>query len=188
MSRIWSACALVIAGCAFDARYDSGRYTCHDGTCPPGLVCSPAQVCVAGGDAGGDATIDVPPAALTCDDPGLLPVRGGTLTGTTTGRTNTVSAVCSGFVTNGSDAVYRIDTAAGDKVTISVAATFSVGAYMIAPCTNAPATPRCAGDLLAANSAPTTVTATFVGPHYIVVDSVIPTQSGHYTLTVTNAH
>lgn len=183
-------CVLVVAGgCVFSADYGGGQYRCSDGKCPSGLVCSTDQLCVASQaiDAPaadvGDAPIDGPPPALTCADPGLVPAAGGTAMGTTAGRSSTISASCGGFVMNGSDAVYRLTSAAaGDMYLIAIT---GVKAYVIAPCSPTPATPTCLGNALATPGNPISITTTFAGQHYIVVDHESPATSGAYTLTVT---
>jgi hypothetical protein len=181
--------ALLVAACSFDAHYGGGRYLCSDGKCPSGQTCAANGVCVAeadaGADASGDATVDARPAALTCVDPGVLAAAGGMASGTTAGRSNTVSASCGGLVSNGPDAVYRVDTSAASvHVTVSIDGSYPVDAYLIAPCSVVPATPTCEGDMLASPGTAITVTTTFAGEHFIVVDGANAGLSGTYTLTV----
>ena len=183
-------CALVlVSACVFHADYDNAHYRCTDGKCPSGLTCR-ADACVAPGpidasvqDGAVDAAIDARLAALTCADPGVLAAAGATTTGTTAGRSSTISATCSGFVMNGADAVYRLTTAAvGDQFLIGIT---GVKAYVIAPCSPTPATPACLGNAFATPGNPISITATFAGPHFIVVDHESPATTAAYTLTVT---
>jgi len=186
----FALCVLVLSGaCVFNADYGSGPYRCTDGKCPSGLVCSADQRCIAPGaidaptgDVPGDMMIDARMAALTCVDPGLIPVAGSTEMGTTVGRSSTVSASCAGFVMNGADAVYRVSATAGDHYLIGIT---GVKAYAIAPCSAAPATPTCLGNTLATPGNPIQITAAFTGQHFIVVDHENPATSAAYTLTVT---
>src|SRR4051812_45777672 len=86
------------------ADYHARHVACHDGVCPSGLSCV-ASVCVDsvprdgnGSDAPpGDAKPDAPPHALTCADPQPL-TSGVAVTGSTTGRTNSVNATCNAAV------------------------------------------------------------------------------------------
>jgi hypothetical protein len=192
IARTWGLVAgsLLATACSFHADYGSGSYTCRDGKCPAGLVCSANHVCVGpGSDAGGgdgavDGVVDAPPAALTCVDPGPFPAAGGTTMGTTAGRSNTVSALCGGVVENGADAVYRVDTGVGARIQVSISGSYPVAAYVIAPCTIAPSTPACEGDAAASAGNPIAVTTTFAGQHFVVVDGANAGLSGTYTLTV----
>lgn len=182
-------CALLMSGCLFSADYSGGQYTCKDGSCPSGLTCSADKKCVSPtaidaplGDVVPDMMIDGRMAALTCVDPGVVPATGGTEMGTTAGRTSTISAMCGGFVMNGNDAVYRVTAAAGDMYLVSIT---GVRAYVIAPCSAAPATPTCLGNAFAQPGNPISFTAAFAGQHFIVVDHENVATSGAYTLTVT---
>jgi len=188
MPRI--AWVLLVGACSFDAVYD-GHYTCSDGQCPSGYTCNAAKQCVMpgtidaarGSDGGSDARL----AALTCADPGVVPAAGATETGTTVGRSNTVSAMCGGLVFNGPDAIYRFDAAsAGTALTISIAASYAANAYVIAPCTLEPATPACVGNAVAAPAAPLAFSAPAAGAYFIVVDGVEAALDGAYTLTIAN--
>ena len=188
MPRFAWICALLVGAgaCSFDASY-TGHYTCRDGKCPQGYVCTTQKVCIPSqpGDAAIDARpIDARTAALTCSDPGLFPAAGGTAMGSTGApRANTVSASCGGVVMNGPDAVYRIDLASTTQLTISLTASYAASAYVLAPCTLAPQTPTCETDTAAAPGNPLVLSAA-AGSHYIVVDNPNPTLSGTYTLTV----
>lgn len=195
MHRFVAVGIAVVCGagaCSFDARYGSG-YRCSDGRCPSGLACNADDRCVVPGDGGpddasdaSDAPPDVPPdtmpAALTCVDPGVLPMTGGTASGTTVGRSSTVSSLCGGSVMNGNDAVYRVMAAAGDQFLVSIT---GVKAYVIIPCSISPATPSCVGNAAAVPGNPISFTAAVAGQHYIVVDHENPATSAAYTLTVT---
>jgi hypothetical protein len=182
---------LAFAGCFFDADYRGGRYTCKDGLCPSGFTCNADQVCI---DPRDDAsvddgrsdgpTVDAPPRAATCADPQPFPAAGGSTSGTTTGRSNTVSSMCSGSVMNGADAVYRVDTAAGAQLLVSISGSFAVSAYVIAACNVSPATPACIGTMAATPGNPINVTTSFAGEHFIVVDSANAAANGTYTLTL----
>jgi hypothetical protein len=48
-----------------------------------------------------------------------------------------------------------------------------------------PSTPSCIGNMFATQTAPISVTTTFVGEHFIIVDGENAGLSGNYTLTVT---
>ena len=184
MPRIVALCVCLVGGCFFDAEYRSGSVRCSDGKCPSGLTCR-AEVCVDPRfDAAVDMMIDARPAALTCNDPAPFPATGGTTAGSTATRSSTVSAMCSGFVMNGPDAVYRIDTASGATINLTISGSYQVNAYVIAPCSVAPATPMCIGNVMAAMNTPVNVTTTFAGQHFIIVDGPNAGMSGDYTLTV----
>jgi len=175
-----------LASCGFSADYANGHFTCSDGKCPAGLTCI-ANECVTPKDGGPDAdAIDAHPAALLCSDPGILPAAGGTEMGSTgMPRMNTVSSLCNSLVMNGPDAVYRVDAALGAHIGITVTGSYPVRGYVIAPCSVAPATPSCVGNMFAAPTAPISVTTTFAGQHFIIVDGENAGLSGSYTLTVT---
>jgi len=182
-------CAVLLAGCLFSADYGGGQYTCRDNKCPSGLTCSTDKRCVSPsaidaplGDVVTDMMIDGRMAALTCVDPGVVAPTGGTEMGTTAGRTSTISAMCGGFVMNGNDAVYRVTAAAGDMYLVGIT---GMRAYVIAPCSAAPATPSCLGNMFAMQGNPIAFTAAFAGQHFIVVDHENVATSGAYTLTVT---
>ena len=189
MPRTLAICAVLSGGCLFSADYRGWQYTCNDGTCPSGLECNTQKRCVAPsqidaplGDVMTDTMIDGRMAALTCVDPGVVAPAGGTETGTTAGRTSTISAMCGDFVMNGNDAVYRVTAAAGDMYLVGIT---GVRAYVIAPCSAAPATPSCLGNTFATQGNPIAFTAAFAGQHFIVVDHENPATSAAYTLTVT---
>src|SRR5258708_7186517 len=175
---------VLLAGCAFDGNYTGGHFRCSDGKCPSGLTCT-AGVCVAPDAQVVDAPIDARPTALTCADPGVLPPAGATTNGTTAGRANTVTSTCGGFVMNRPDAVYRITTTSGAQVSVAIAGSYPVNAYVIAPCTVAPGTPQCEGNALASPGVPITVPPPGAGDQFVVVDGVNAGLSGAYTLTVT---
>ncbi len=181
-------CAILMSGCLFSADYGGGQYTCTDKKCPSGLSCvadkcvSPSAIDAPVGDVLPDMMIDGRMAALTCVDPGLVPAAGGTEMGTTAGRTSTISAMCGGFVMNGNDAIYRLTVNAGDMYLVGIT---GVRAYVIAPCSAAPATPSCLGNAFAKDANPISFTAAFSGQHFIVVDHENVATSGAYTLTVT---
>ncbi|HTL35910.1 MAG TPA: hypothetical protein VL326_22425 [Kofleriaceae bacterium] len=184
---------LASSGCFFDADYRGGHYTCKDGVCPSGLTCSAAQECVElRKDAASDVSdapsdgpfFDAPPRAATCADPQPFPATGGMAAGSTASRNNLVTAMCSASVMNGKDAVYRIDVQAGAHILVSVSGFTSVAAYVLAPCSAAPATPSCIGSNAALAGNPINVTASFAGQYFIVVDSANAGSSGTYTLTV----
>lgn len=179
IAAIW-----LVAACSFDADYGGGHYKCSDGVCPTGLVCT-AGACVAQG------AIDAPAGdartfARTCSDPEPIPTAGGTFTGTTTGRQNTITASCAGSIMNGHDAVFRFDATLGDSLTISITASWAASVYAIAPCAVAPATPACLGSAAGVPGNPLALTAGFTGAHYIIVDGVNPATDGSYTLTITH--
>jgi hypothetical protein len=189
MPRFAVVCALLASGCFFDADYRGGHYTCTDGACPSGFSCIANECVEPRRDAATDvpvdmSTVDARQAALVCADPGVFPAGGGTFMGTTAGRSNTVTAMCSASVMNAFDAVYRVDAAVGAHLLISVTGFTGVSAYVIAPCSIAPATPSCLGGTAATPGNPINVTTSFAGQHFIVVDSASAAASGAYTLTL----
>ncbi|MEO8552646.1 MAG: hypothetical protein ABI678_21865, partial [Kofleriaceae bacterium] len=110
-------------GCWFSADYRAGHVACHDSVCPSGLTCV-ADVCVAtpldgaGSDAPpGDAKPDAASHMLTCADPEPL-TSGMAVTGTTTGRTNSVAPTCNLTPMFGYDAVYRLNATLGQTLTL----------------------------------------------------------------------
>lgn len=181
---------LAASGCFFDADYRGGHYLCSDGVCPSGMTCEQA-VCVdpthkdASIDGPKDGPIfDAPPRAATCADPQPFPAAGGTTTGTTMGRGNLITAMCSASVQNGADAVYLVNAAAGAHLLVSISGYSQVSAYVIAPCSASPATPTCLGSTAATQGNPINVQTTFAGQHFIVVDSANAAANGAYTLTL----
>jgi hypothetical protein len=177
---------VLLASCGFDADYSGGRFTCSDGKCPTGQVCV-ANECVVPHDAGTDAdsSIDAREPLLVCTDPGILPATGGTAMGTTNMRNNTVSSLCNGLVMNGPDAVYRVTVGVGAHIGVTVSGSYPVRGYVIAPCVTSPSTPSCIGNVFATQTAPISVTTTFAGEHFIIVDGENAGLSGTYTLSVT---
>jgi hypothetical protein len=178
-------------GCWFDAVYTSGQVTCSDGICPSGLTCQ-NDVCVTpriDAHPPDTVSIDAPsdgknPAALTCADPGTF-ISDATVTGTTTGRTNTVSSLCNGTVMNGADAVYKIAGTLGEQLTLTPAsADFPVTAYLIAPCTVSPATPACIDNTYATSTTPIAITIPATTDYFIIVDGGNAALSGAYSLTI----
>jgi hypothetical protein len=179
MPWIALACAWLLGACVFDADYSGGTYKCSDGVCPTGLRCVAGACTSAPIDAHVDGPKDGPPPALTCADPGPA---SGSVSGTTVGRSNTVSASCGGFVMNGQDAVYRVSATAGQHVMVSVA---GLQAYVIAPCVTQPQTPTCLGNTVATVGNPISVVAATTGNVYVIIDDSNPAVSGSYTLDVT---
>jgi hypothetical protein len=180
---------LAASGCFFDADYRGGHYTCSNGICPSGLTCEQTVCVEARKDAATDGPkdgpiFDAPARAATCADPQPFPATGGTTSGTTTGRANTVTAMCSVSVQNGVDAVFRIDAAAGAHLLVSISGYSQVSAYVIAPCSASPATPTCLGTTAATQGNPINITTSFAGQHFIVVDSAAAAANGAYTLTL----
>ncbi|HEY6039336.1 MAG TPA: hypothetical protein VIV58_33870 [Kofleriaceae bacterium] len=184
--------AVVAPGCWFSADYRSGNVACRDGKCPSGLSCV-AEVCVAAsGDGGGsdvhdasvaDAKRDAAEAALTCADPGTF-VADNTVTGTTAGRANTISASCNGTVMNGADAVYKIAGTIGQHLTLTPhSSAYPITAYAITPCTTS-GVPACTGNAYATDASPVTITIPATTDYFIIVDGGNAALSGAYTLTV----
>jgi hypothetical protein len=186
MPRILGLCALgFVGGCVFSADYGGSGIHCSDGRCPDGLTCRADQTCGPPLDAASDdAPRDARLAALTCSDPGVLPATGGTATGTTVGRTNTVSASCAGFVMNGKDAIYRIDVPAGATLLVDVAGGRKAYVLPAASCVAPPTTPACVGDTLAVAGNPLSVMPA-AGNAFVVIDDENPASASTYTLTVT---
>lgn len=180
--------ALALAGCSFSADYGGGEFACSDGVCPSGLVCDRANNrCVASLPPDDGAVQDGPEPdgrvpAFTCADPGLLAPTGGTASGTTVGRSSTISASCGGFVMTGADAVYRFEPGDGEQFLIEIT---GVDAYVIAPCTTSPGTPLCSGNMFARPGNPISITTAFAGPHFVIVDHDTAATTAAYTLTVT---
>jgi hypothetical protein len=176
------------AGCGFDADYRGGTFRCSDGVCPSGLACV-AGTCVAPGDA--RATIDarvVPDAraARTCGDPDDV-ARGAahTITGTTSGGSNHVSAMCGALVMNGPDDVFRVTAQAGDKLDVSITGDSVVRAYVVAACAAPPQTPVCEGGVFTEPGViGISLTSLPAGTHYILVDSENAALGGSYSVTV----
>ena len=179
----WTLALALLGGCFFEADY-RGTYSCTDGRCPSGLTCV-ANSCVAEvpTDAPADSPPDVPPdmrmAALNCADPGVL-ASGDTATGNTTDRLNKLASLCSGFVMNGQDAVYKIAITAGQNLLVSI--TGARKAYVIGACVM-PA-PACLGNTFAIDGNPISVTPA-AGDAFVIVDDENPANAGPYTLTVT---
>lgn len=193
MPRIALVClCLLVGACSFDADYSGGTYYCSGGArCPSGLECR--------GDLPGkpecreprrdaaidalddDAMPDARQALLTCGDPGVLPIAGDTVTGSTANRTNMVAPLCSGSMMFGFDAVYRLDVAAGKQVTLNVAASHAATAYIVQPCVS---NMGCVGNTYAFPNSPATITVLAGGPPFIVVDSGLAAAAGMYTLDV----
>ena len=177
------------AGCGFDADYRGGTFKCSDGVCPSGLACV-SGTCVAPGDGGG-SSIDaktIPDAmhALTCGDPGDV-ARGSSqmASGTTSGGTNHVSAMCGAVIMNGPDDVYRVDAVAGDKLDVSITGDSVVRAYVVATCSAPPATPTCEGGVFTEPGlAAVSLTSLGAGAHYVIVDSEDAALGGAYTVTI----
>jgi hypothetical protein len=197
-TRIFSpllyACLVLMLtnACIFDANYTGGQYTCTDGKCPSGLVCStPTKTCLRPIDASvpdtvHDAMLDARIAALTCADPGIVTGTGGTFMGSTAAQvSSSSSSMCSGAFQNGKDAVFRVSITAGQHLMVSVSTTtggYPVNAYVIASCP-ANNTPACEGTVAAAAGSPINLTPT-AGQHFVVVDNPNPALSGNYTLTL----
>ncbi len=186
MPRLVAAWALTLAACSFSADYGRGHYACSDGKCPSGLVCSAQQECVLPGDAmGGDGKMpDAPRAALTCTDPGLFPSGSGSDSYNTSQSSNHIGAMCGGFVMNGFDRVYRVDTGAAQHIKVSVSGDFMVNVYVIAPCSIVPAVPSCESNMLASPGNPIDVVTQFAGQHFVIIDSSNAASMGTYSMTV----
>jgi len=183
----------LISGCWFDANYKSGQVTCDDGHCPSGLYCQDDRVCVSNPvfedahvrltDAAPDAPDAAMIAALTCADPGTF-IADDTVTGTTAGRTNTVSALCNGTVMNGPDAVYKIAGSVGQMLTLTPhSSAYPIAAYAIAPCTTS-GVPSCTGNVYATDTTPVTITIPATTDYFILVDGGNAALSGDYSLTI----
>lgn len=185
MPRIAALVALASGGCWFSADYKGGAYKCSDGVCPSGLACV-AGTCVApGAPDAKKGPIDAM-AALTCGDPGPL-ARGASVvaSGSTSGGTNHVSAMCGAVIMNGPDAIYRVDAALGDKLDVSITGDSVVRAYVVATCPAPPATPTCEGGVFTEPGlAALMETGLAAGPHYVVVDSENAALGGSYSVTV----
>jgi hypothetical protein len=189
MPRIALVCLCLVGGCSFDADYAGGVYRCSDGNCPDGLVCEPNldgdKVCRKPRiDAGIDGPDDgIPPDAmkhaLNCADPYPFPATGGSYSDTTANRTSKLGAQCFNGVMNGPDTFHVIEPGAGKQMLVDIAASYSAAAYVISSCT----TTSCNGNTYATPGNPIMLT-TLAGKSYIVVDSLIATSSGAYTLTI----
>jgi hypothetical protein len=179
---VWKPLASVlIVGCSFSADYKGGHYECSDGVCPTGTLCFQG-FCI---DGDGGIPIDAPdadPTSLECGAPGAL---NGTTMGSTVNRESRVSAMCSGSIQNGPDAVYRLNANAGATIHLTIDGSYAVDAYVITPCEMAPATPTCLGGVAATPGNDVSVQVIETGPQFVVVDGVNPAVSGTYTLTAT---
>jgi hypothetical protein len=173
---------LCLTGCFFEADYSRGHYTCSDGVCPSGLSCVAGECVTERKDAAIDTMglIDAKPHFATCSDPQPFPATGGMTAGTTAGRMNSVTSMCAGSVQTGTDAVYKIEDAAG-PILVSVTGSFAVTAYALSSCAAAPATPSCETNKTAVPGNPLSIPA---GSYFIVVDSANAAASGTYTLTL----
>jgi len=181
MPRILLPCALVLlaSGCFFEAKYPEG-VLCGDGDkCPSGLTCHQgARVSTIPIDMPPDMMM--PPAALTCADPGVFS-GSGTVNATTVGTTSKMSSLCGGVVQNGPDRVYRI-MMSGQQLRVDVQGGRT--AYVIAACVESPSTPACLGNTPATMGNPITVTPA-IGPAFVVVDDPTAAAQSAYTLTLT---
>jgi hypothetical protein len=133
------------------------------------------------------AVIDAPdalvPAALTCTDPGTF-IADDTVTGTTMGRMNTVSALCNGIVMNGPDAVYKIAGTVGQMLTLTPhSSAYPITAYAIAPCATS-GVPACTGSVYATDTTPVTIAIPAMADYFIIVDGGNAALSGAYSLTI----
>lgn len=173
----------ILGGCLFKADYDAGGFTCTDGVCPAGFVCTD-QRCVRSGDGGtgGDAMGDGRQEALTCADPGVFAAGGGARTGTTAGRTSEISALCFGSVMNGRDAVFRIALPTARTLLVSIDG--GRKAYALATCTRAPATPMCIDNVRAAMGSPISLPLP-AGTYFVIVDDENAAVESAFTLTLT---
>ncbi len=182
----WLCAPILVGACSFDAVYTGGHYSCSDGKCPSGYTCSASKQCVLpdAGSGSVDAPVDSRQAALTCSDPGVFGSTGGSASGTTAGRSNTVTASCGGFVMNGPDAVYRFDAALGAQVMVSIEASYAANAYVITPCTVAPGTPACTSNAYASPGNPLAFSAPATTTYFLVVDDGNAALSGTYTVTL----
>lgn len=191
MPRIALVCLCLVGACRFDADYAGGRYQCHDGECPAGLVCrdelDPPICAKEPMDAAVDMPIDDvlrdgPSHALTCADPERLPNSTSMRDGTTTNHPGQIQPLCKGSMMLGLEAVYSIDPGQGRNMLVSIETStmsYSVVAYVVMPCTaNA-----CIENKYATPGNPINIT-TLAGTHYIVVDSNIAGANGTYTLNV----
>jgi hypothetical protein len=187
-----AALAGVLAGCFFDAGYQSGQTTCNDGRCPAGLVCNTDRMCVTPGhdaaisDGSAGSGVDAHVAALTCGDPGELS-SGVAASGTiAVADGDKISASCGGSITNGPDAVYAIAITAAQSIDVAMTGSDALVAYVIAACQSPPATPACIGSAYTTPTAsPVVASPGSAGTYFVIVDSVLANGSGAYTLTVT---
>jgi hypothetical protein len=85
---------------------------------------------------------------------------------------------------NGPDAVYKVSLASPAQVLVSISGSYAVSAYVLQPCSAAPATPVCATNMAAVPNNPISVNATVAGDYFVVVDGANAVMSGTYTLTV----
>ena len=86
---------------------------------------------------------------------------------------------------NGTDAVYKVAAGASQHVVVSVVSgDFPAKAYVLQPCTPAPATPTCLGNSYAAIGNPISVATTTAGDYFVVVDCDLAADAGAYSMTV----
>jgi hypothetical protein len=132
--------------------------------------------------------IDGPQEALNCHLPGPKPGEIiSSLTGSTAGRANNVSAMCGGQLHDGPDAVYLMSLGAMSRLNIDVTGNFPVTAYFLdsSSCTSPPATPPCEVGVYATPGSPLSVGPFSSGSiHFVVVDALDATQSGPYQLAI----
>lgn len=150
---------------------------------------------VVDGFSGSDGTGTVTATVVhgdTCRDAYLVPPAGGTFRGTTSGygadlgitvRTNS----CTNWQQSGSDAVYRISLANGQRVQASVSTTWDAALYLITDCALSATTCVAGQDDGNPEAIDFTNSSGATRTYYLVVDSWQPgsTYSGNYTLTVT---
>lgn len=182
-------CLGLVGACRFDADYSGATLRCSDDNCPSDLECrvvDDVPLCLEKRmDAAIDTpmTMDTPDArvpAMSCADPHVFATNGGSHMNTTMGRTSKIGAQCVSVVMNGPDAVHRINPGGGRTMLITIDATWQATAYLISPCPSSP----CLQTMYAIPGNPISVTA-IAGDNFVVVDSVSPTSSGDYTLTIT---
>jgi hypothetical protein len=170
------------SGCFFDAKYREG-VPCGDSmSCPSGLTCHEAK-CVSMipiDMSGSEMPPEGLPPSFVCNDPGLFPTTGGTMSGTTTGAPATMTGNCDASTNTGPDRVYRITMNGTNMLRVHIDAG-ARKAYVLAACSPSPATPACLGNARAQLGNPITVQPA-AGDAYIVVDDEIATASGPYTL------
>jgi hypothetical protein len=176
---------MLLPACFFSADYGHAHVACSDGVCPSGLSCvqgmctTPVIDASMGSGGSADAHVDAAPMhALTCTDPGDAT---GTIHDSTAGHARLLATMCGGAVYNGPETVYRIDGPGSVMIGIDGSGSYSPVAYVIGACSSFP---TCESNTAATPASPLTISLTS-GMHFVVVDSLAPTDSGAYTLVIT---
>jgi hypothetical protein len=141
-----------------------------------------------------DSGIDAPPGGPTdtCAQAIDLTSQAGgngvTVNGTTIGYANDISmaTTCTGYTTTAPDAIYRVDLAAGQTLTVTgdPTTTWDLSLLVVAPCSLTPACLVGDDNGFAGTTETVTYTATAAISAYVIVDGYTTNIVGPYALTV----